>query len=189
MVSTSEEGPGRGATAGTWPWLARLVSETAENAADPEAEDPGPDETWVCAGPAADDASGLVRSREGADELAALRSRATVSGAVVTAEDCWATVTTARAVAAVGDPDRFFGPLRALRAHDEERHTAYLSSLAAWLDHPGEPTAAARALGVHVNTLRYRMVRMCEVVPIPLDDPTARLALRLQLMALGHSPG
>ena len=105
---------------------------------------------------------------------------------VLTAEDCWATLTTARAVAAVGDPDRFAGPVPVLRRHDEERHTAYLPSLAAWLDHPGEPTAAARALGVHVNTLRYRMVRMSEIADLPLDDPTARLALRLQLRALGH---
>ena len=54
-----------------------------------------------------------------------------------------------------------------------------------WLDHPGEPTAAAKSLGVHVNTLRHRMVRMSEVAPLRLDDPTERLALRLQLAAVG----
>jgi DNA-binding PucR family transcriptional regulator len=77
------------------------------------------------------------------------------------------------------------GPVAVLADHDRRRHTAYLLSLAAWLDHPGEPTAAAKSLGVLVNTLRHRMVRMSEVAPLRLDDPTERLALRLQLAALG----
>ena len=75
------------------------------------------------------------------------------------------------------------GPVAVLAEHDRRRRTAYLPSLAAWLDHPGEPTAAAKSLGVHVNTLRHRMVRMSEVAPLGLDDPTERLALRLQLRA------
>ena len=47
------------------------------------------------------------------------------------------------------------------------------------------PTAAAKSLGLHVNTLRHRMMRMSEVAPLHLDDPTERLALRLRLASLG----
>ncbi|MEP6629061.1 MAG: helix-turn-helix domain-containing protein [Lapillicoccus sp.] len=180
IVSDGAVAPSRQALPGTWPWLARVVVESVV-----DDEDDAGSPTWVCAGPPAVDAAGLGRSRGVADELVGLR-RTPDPSTVLTAEDCWATLTTARAVTAVGDPDRFPGPVPVLRAHDEERHTAYVPSLAAWLDHPGEPTAAARALGVHVNTLRYRMVRMSEVTDLPLDDPTARLALRLQLRALGH---
>jgi DNA-binding PucR family transcriptional regulator len=39
---------------------------------------------------------------------------------------------------------------------------------------------------VHPNTLRYRMQRLSDVVDLDLHDPETRLALRLQLRALGH---
>nr|MBA2695079.1 helix-turn-helix domain-containing protein [Actinomycetota bacterium] len=82
------------------------------------------------------------------------------------------------------------GPLAGLREHDERTGTAYLQTLAAWLDHPGEPGMDARALHVHPNTVRYRMQRMAELVELALADPEVRLALQLQLRALGMpSPG
>ncbi len=173
----------RAVAPGTWPWLARLVAQ-------PDDDD---QVSYACAGPPADDPSGLVRSAGVAQELVVLRRRLASSSShaparvptALTADDCWAPLTTARGVGALGDPERFGGPLPVLREHDAERHTAYLPSLAAWLDHPGEPSAAARTLGVHVNTLRHRMMRMSEVVDLPLDDPAARLALRLQLLAVG----
>jgi DNA-binding PucR family transcriptional regulator len=80
------------------------------------------------------------------------------------------------------------GPLEVLGAHDETRGTAYLRTLAAWLDHPGEPARAAAELHIHANTLRYRMQRLGEVVRLDLDSPAARLALRLELVSLGFFP-
>jgi DNA-binding PucR family transcriptional regulator len=74
--------------------------------------------------------------------------------------------------------------VEALRRHDAERGTEYVSTLAAWLDHPGEPVVAARTLHVHPNTLRYRMGRLAalpELQDVDLGDPLTRLALRLQL--------
>jgi DNA-binding PucR family transcriptional regulator len=108
-------------------------------------------------------------------------------GVAATAEGQWAALTVTRAVDALSDgtEDALAGPVAVLAEHDRRRRTAYVPSLAAWLDHPGEPTAAARSLGVHVNTLRHRMIRMSEVAPLGLDDPTERLALRLQLRARG----
>jgi DNA-binding PucR family transcriptional regulator len=74
----------------------------------------------------------------------------------------------------------------ALRSHDAEHGTEYLTTLAAWLDHPADPRTAARLIHVHPNTLRYRMQRLGEVIDVDLADPEVRLALRLQLRSLGH---
>jgi DNA-binding PucR family transcriptional regulator len=98
---------------------------------------------------------------------------------VVEHEDLWAAVTVARAAAAL--PQEALGPLRLLQEHDEVGGTDYLQTLTAWLDHPGAPTAAARAIHVHPNTMRYRMGRIADLAGLDLDDPVVRLAVRLQL--------
>ena len=45
------------------------------------------------------------------------------------------------------------------------------------------PTRAARSIHVHPNTMRYRMARIADLAGLDLDDPTVRLAVRLQLAA------
>ncbi len=57
-------------------------------------------------------------------------------------------------------------------ARDAER----LATLRALLDHPAFADAA-RALGVHRNTLAYRVRRIEELTGWRLDDPPLRLAL------------
>jgi hypothetical protein len=171
-------GPGRAPQPGTWPWLVDLAADDAEPG--------GPDaRTWVAGGVTVSTPGSLAASARSAAQVAALRGDDPRLGVAPTAEGQWAALTVARAVAGLSDgtDDALAGPVAALAEHDRRRRTAYLPSLAAWLDHPGEPTAAAKSLGVHVNTLRHRMVRMSEVAPLGLDDPTERLALRLQLRA------
>ena len=181
VVTTTAE-PGRPAAAGTWPWLAALAAEAEES-------DPSSPSGWVAAGVVVGAPVELAASARSAAQVAGLRRDDPALGPASTAEDRWATLTVNRAVSAITGPGAWqaalAGPVTALADHDRRRHTAYLPSLAAWLDHPGEPTAAAKSLGVHVNTLRHRMVRMSEVAPLRLDDPTERLALRLQLAAVG----
>ena len=153
---------------------------------DPDAGPGGPNaRTWVAGGVTASTPGALAASARSAAQVAALRGDDPLLGVAPTAEGQWAALTVTRAVAGLADgtDDALAGPVAVLAEHDRRRHTAYLPSLAAWLDHPGEPTAAAKSLGVHVNTLRHRMVRMSEVAPLGLDDPTERLALRLQLRA------
>ena len=163
---------------GTWPWLAELAAADA-GPGGPNAR------TWIAAGVTASTPGALAASARSAAQVAALRGDDPLLGVAPTAEGQWAALTVTRAVAGLADgtDDALAGPVAVLAEHDRRRHTAYLPSLAAWLDHPGEPTAAAKSLGVHVNTLRHRMVRMSEVAPLGLDDPTERLALRLQLRA------
>ena len=62
------------------------------------------------------------------------------------------------------------------------RHgSAQLATLRAYLDAHGDVGRAARSLGVHPNTLRYRLRRVVEVTGIDLEDPDERLVTELQL--------
>ena len=51
----------------------------------------------------------------------------------------------------------------------------------------GDYTAAATALHVHPNTLRYRLGRAQQIADIRLDDPEERLALMLLVRLLNDS--
>jgi hypothetical protein len=159
---------------GTWEWLLSVVEEVARSAPTATAS----------AGGAVSRPAELDRSRREATEVQRLREAGRITGAT-TVEQAWAAVTTARALGGIRT-EELLGPVGALRAHDEAHHSTYLETVAAWLDHPGDPREAARTLHVHVNTLRYRMTRLADVVALDLHDPEVRLALRLQLRALGH---
>lgn len=149
--------------------------------------DPG---LYATAGGPALAAAELPRSRAEAAELDELvtSGRLAAAGAVLL-EDAWDAVVVERARKAVG-PHPPGGPLRALREHDAARGTSFLHTLAAWLDHFGDPKGAAAELRIHPNTLRYRLRRMHEVTPVDLASSRVRLALRLQLAALpdDHDP-
>jgi purine catabolism regulator len=77
--------------------------------------------------------------------------------------------------------DRVLGP--ALR-HDERRRTALASSVRAWLQAERRTDAAARALGVHPNTLAYRIRRFEQLtgrdLSVTADIVDVWLALRAQ---------
>lgn len=160
---------------GTWEWLLDVVGEVAGVAPTATAS----------AGGRVTRATELDRSRREAVEVQRLREAGRVAGATTTVEDAWAAVTNARALGGIWT-EELLGPVAVLRAHDEGHDTAYLRTLAAWLDHPGDPREAAGRLHVHPNTLRYRLQRLSELVELDLHDPETRLALRLQLRALGH---
>jgi hypothetical protein len=59
-----------------------------------------------------------------------------------------------------------------------------LATLGAWLDHHGDVAAAAAAVGVHANTLRYRLRRIGELTGIDLRDADERLVAAVQLRLL-----
>jgi hypothetical protein len=98
-------------------------------------------------------------------------------------DDVWATAgVLALADGVRDDPHWHRGPLVALRAHDARRGTDYVASVAAYLAAFGDVTAAARALDVHANTLRYRLARLPELVGLDLADPDQRLAASVALL-------
>jgi sugar diacid utilization regulator len=81
------------------------------------------------------------------------------------------------------------GPLAQLVALDHASRTHHVATLRAWLEAFGDVLAAARALGVHHNTYRYRLQKLRELPFIDLDDPDQRLALLLQLRLLDAAGG
>jgi hypothetical protein len=171
------------AGAGTLDWLRQVLTEI-------RAHDPG---LYAAVGRPAHSPDQLPRSTAEAVELHRLigagRLPLSHGTGTVLMEDAWDAVVIERATAAVGtDTGLLGGPLAALRAHDEEHGTPYLATLAAWLDHFGDPQSAARLLRIHPNTLRYRLRKLEETVPVDLTSPRRRLALRLQLTAMGEPP-
>lgn len=162
---------------GSWGWLQTVTAGLGEQG----------EGLTAAAGSSVAEPAGLARSREEATEVAQLIAAGRVGRPVAVLEDVWAEASVSRAAEALRAAGGG-GPLEALGAHDDARGTAYLRTLAAWLDHLGEPSRAAAELHIHANTLRYRMQRLGEVVRLDLDSPAARLALRLQLASLGFFP-
>lgn len=130
----------------------------------------------------------LSTSRAQADEALGLLRAEILDERVITFDEAWTALALHRgATAAVAAKVADLGPLGALRAHDETSKAGYTDTLYEWLRHPGDPRAAARELRIHPNTLRYRMRKLLELVPLDLDDPDVRLALITQLVALRWS--
>jgi hypothetical protein len=77
---------------------------------------------------------------------------------------------------------RALAPLDALTPAARERLTA---TLRAWLDHPGQVQRVAGVLGVHPQTVRYRVAQLRELFGDALEDPEARFELGLALRAAG----
>jgi DNA-binding PucR family transcriptional regulator len=75
------------------------------------------------------------------------------------------------------------GPVAELRRHDAVHGTPYVATLRAWLDAHGDLARAAERLGVHENTMRYRLRKMAEVTPLGLDDARTRFAAMIELAA------
>ncbi|MFE9333039.1 PucR family transcriptional regulator [Streptomyces sp. NPDC006925] len=80
------------------------------------------------------------------------------------------------------------GPVRELLAHDAQHGTALAPTLAAYLSRFGDVPGTARELGVHPNTLRYRLRRLRDRFGLDLDDPDVRLLAELALRAAGRHP-
>jgi hypothetical protein len=78
-------------------------------------------------------------------------------------------------------------PLDALPARTAGR---LADTLRAWLDRPGQVQAVAATIGVHPQTVRYRMRQLRELFGPRLDDPEGRFELGLALRARGRGrPG
>ena len=59
----------------------------------------------------------------------------------------------------------------------------YSATLSAWLGNLGAIAPTADQLGVHPQTVRYRIARLRELLGEQLDDPEARFELQLALRA------
>ncbi len=100
-------------------------------------------------------------------------------GPLVVAEEHLATLLLAadRALAADLAASRL-APLAQLADGPRTRLT---ETLRAWLDRPGQVQAVAAELGVHPQTVRYRLRQLRELFGTRLEDPEARFELSLAL--------
>ena len=86
-------------------------------------------------------------------------------------------------------PDLHDPAVTRLVAYDAVHRTDLARSVLAWLDALGDVGGAATAMGVHANTLRYRLRRAVQVGGLALGDPRARLMHHLQLLAAVRGVG
>lgn len=123
----------------------------------------------------------IPASREEADESLALH--ATRPGAApVCYDESWDEILLQRlrtAASAGRLPSR--GPIAELAQHDASNATKYLPTLRAWLETQGDLAVAAAQLGVHPNTVRYRLRKMTDIANLELDVPRKRLAMLITL--------
>jgi DNA-binding PucR family transcriptional regulator len=99
-------------------------------------------------------------------------------GQVTTLAEARTTVLLDEIVTLVGAEPRLVDPrIRDLRSRDP----ALVATLRAYLDSFGDVAAAARALQVHPNTVRYRVRRIEKLLATPLSDPEVRLLFSLGL--------
>jgi hypothetical protein len=124
----------------------------------------------------------LLDSRREADRVLRALAVTPTAGAVATVDDVRARVVLdqLRELAAADDALRA-GKVDVLVAHDHEKETEYVATLRSYFEHLGDVPGAAKALGVHANTFRYRLRRLSETAGIDLDDPVECLVLQLQL--------
>ena len=74
--------------------------------------------------------------------------------------------------------ERLLAPLRGQTPASRARLEA---TLLQWLRHRGAQSAIAAELGVHPQTVRYRMARLRELMGAVLEDPEQRFALEMAL--------
>jgi sugar diacid utilization regulator len=131
--------------------------------------------------------AGVSAPLRAAEELPAAYRDATDAAALAVQEDsravfveaAWARLAVARVRSVSPSVLPARSPLDLLVAYDRKHGCELLSSLSAWLSANADTAAAARVLGVHVNTLRYRVRRAAEVAGLDLDDADQRLVLQL----------
>ncbi|WP_156763203.1 CdaR family transcriptional regulator [Mycobacterium sp. E787] len=105
-------------------------------------------------------------------------------GQVTTLAEARTTVLLDEIVTLVGADERLVDPRIAdLRAQDP----VLVETLRAYLDSFGDVGAAARALRVHPNTVRYRVRRIEKLLSTSLSDPEVRLVFSLGLRVTERS--
>jgi len=75
--------------------------------------------------------------------------------------------------------DAVLGPLE---DYDRRRHSGLIETLEVYLSHGGALAEAAEHLGIHRNTLSYRLQRIAELTRRDLGNPRDRLLLQVALL-------
>lgn len=158
-------------------------------------EDVTTEEVARCIGTCSRDGSaGVSAPVRRADQLAAATAQARLMlgaarpGRVLCTEDGRGLVVMAHLARSLQElPDLGADPLQALREYDQRRGSDLVPTLRAWLAAGGDVPTVTAELGIHPNTLRYRLQRIADVGGFDLHrDVQARTELYLRLCG---SPG
>jgi hypothetical protein len=124
----------------------------------------------------------VPRSRRGAEQALAVLARGALAAPAVHIDDVRSHAALIELLDLVAaHPPLRDGAVRDLARHDRDHGTFFIATLRAYLDWHGEAARAAAELGIHPNTLRYRLRRLADVARISLDDPDERLVASVQL--------
>jgi DNA-binding PucR family transcriptional regulator len=77
------------------------------------------------------------------------------------------------------------GVLDDIDGYDQAHAASYGQTLRVYLASFGDPTEASKALGVHTNTLRYRLRRLHELFGLDVADADTRFALMVDIRLRG----
>jgi len=116
-----------------------------------------------------------------AQSLAAARWQAARGRGVAAYADVQTALVLERAGEALVAADALLPVAAELRRHDREQGVETVATLLAYLEHGANVAAAAAALRLHGNTLRYRLRRIADRFGIDIDDADTRLALWMSL--------
>jgi DNA-binding PucR family transcriptional regulator len=78
-------------------------------------------------------------------------------------------------------PELLDGKVARLLSLPDAERLALVSTLKAWVESGGDVRKASERLVVHLNTVRYRLRRIEELVGLNLDDPTERFVTAMQV--------
>ncbi len=140
-------------------------------------------ELHVAISEAIPDVNELPRVRSDAERLlASLGRQAYQVGRIMTASQGAVTLALDRAAeAALAAGATPYQKLALLEAYDRKRDSDLVESLATFLAHRGNVSAAADRLHLHKTSLRYRLRRIAEISGISLEDPNEYLLCLLLL--------
>lgn len=150
-------------------WLAALAAALPEQA------------TLLAGISGAAEADELATARREADECLALHEAGPAAAPAPAYDESWDALVLQRLRAAGAGRGPSRGPVADLRRHDRDHGTPYVTTLRVWLQAQGDPVRAGAALGVHENTVRYRLRKMAEVTTLDVDDARKRLAMMIEL--------
>lgn len=102
-------------------------------------------------------------------------------GSVAEADILWAEISLLRLRRHLATSVSDSTPVRRLLDYDNRHGSAYAHTLAVWLQNNQDVKVSAERLCIHVNTLRYRVRRVRELVDLDLRDPAQRLVAQLLL--------
>jgi hypothetical protein len=122
-----------------------------------------------------------ARDIEGAfsDCREAIALGAQIGEPIVYVEQFWSEIVLRRVRRQISQCLTVSTPLTRLIEHDRLHGTDFLITLRTWLASGEDPRAAAHQLGIHVNTLRYRLRRITDLADLDLRAVSQKLVASL----------